>query len=409
METQILLEQLRELDPSRKWAVTSGVPASIERRVRSLRASEAVEGPAARASTQRKGAPAGRSAKTRSGPEHRSSISRKGRRGPAPSATTLWSALKVPAGPWRAPDRVRLGMASVLLCHLLLTLTGGVGAYIVLRSRPAWAEWLATDAAYGHPLALSIVLAVAALRPVQVSFASRKSEKFRSAVGLLLRGVALDVVALLVLPGFGDLWNRAHGVALVLASVFLLSWLQFWNITARPIQWVLALLVRRSPSRLAAWIVRRIISLEPEQFAGRRKEWEERSRSAGATAPDWLLSSVEARADRSRVRLLGGPGEARAEAHAGDCELEFITLFASDPRDLERLVPRAVLRTASSVAISLHDAANRDASAMWPEIERRLKLLCVLLGRLPGTAASALRDDDDDRDGSESESESSSL
>ena len=373
MKSRDLYPVLGELDGSGRWNHHAlGVPPELERRVRSFLQGSGQGEPGPSAPPVREDPPV------------------QVRRPAAPikvdargggSETDARTALRLVSRPWPLPRRFRPGQTGQLLLQWFSVSMGALAASWWLLARGERAEWLVTEGIHGHPLLMLLAVALAALCPVKATMAGSWVQVSVAYLGLLLRGAATAAICLLVLPGQGDLWNRAHELALGLGGILAISWLQFWNVLARPTAWSLALAVRWGPHGMAAAVVRRVSGVDAgELLRERHREF------AGplSPVPDWLLAAVEARATRSARRALGSPGARSRAAQAADAELELAAVLAAHDGDLRSIARRALIRVATSLAVTVETGERSEGERQpeWPRSEHRLRLIVAVLRRL---------------------------
>lgn len=297
------------------------------------------------------------------------------------SVVDTHAALHLPSQTWSLPPRSQPGQTGQLVLHFFVMSVAALAAITWLVAGEERAEWLATDGVHGHPILLIAGIALAALCPVHATLGGSKLRILATSAGLVLRGVATGAACVLVPPSQGDLWNRAHEMSLVLVGIIAFSWLQFWNILARPTAWILALAVRRGPLGVAAMVARRVSGIDAR---GVLREREFEMGGIPGSVPDWLLSAVELRATRSLRRALEDPCDSSVDAHSADAELELTAVLGAHPEDLRSIASRSLMRVATSLAVTL-DAIGRleeQRQPRWPWAEKRLRLLVAVLDRL---------------------------
>lgn len=302
--------------------------------------------------------------------------------------------------------RIRRDRTMSTLASIGVSTVSAAGAGWCWLALPSAAEWMVTSGAHTiGGMAVWLVLLIALLPAIPADGRGLR-HVVTSGVLAMLRGVAVGTIWIVVAPGQGDLWNRAHEFALGVAMGGGIALLRPWDLTGLPARLLVGGLIRRPSlpgsrfvTRRTAANLRRMFGLDPARSAdGVPLD----RRQCGGLPPEWIMLALEARLNRLE-RTLGDrdPDVDEAEvAHAAlrhefdelaELELDLCRLSVEDEGEAERLLDLAIDRVAATIEATIRSGCPVTDERRSRRIRHRLDSLWSLGRRVRGEQSDGVR------------------
>lgn len=292
------------------------------------------------------------------------------------------------------------------------TLVTAFGVMVAWIAWPTGAEWLVTWGTHGLSGVLLVGLIIIAVLPTAPADGRGLRRIMASVTLAFMRGAAVGTASIIVLPRYGDLWNRWHEMAWLLIVASLCAAVRPWDPTGLPARLVIGFWVRHPrlwrSDRLTIRIIDRIrTALSSDHSPPSVKVTADRIQLDGVP-PQWFTLALESRLNRLGSRLsravprsepasIALESERRAFDELALGELDLARLAIVDAREADRLLDVAINRVASSLDLSLRSGIpltlepGRVQICERERVVERLKTLWDVARRSLGESAYGVR------------------